>query len=145
VPCVAGNNADMGQAERISILLADDQPIFLEGARLFLTGQPEFRVLGQATNGQEAIEKATELRPDVVVMDITLPIVDGIEATRQIRKAVPGAKVLFLTMRERNENIKSAFSVGASGCISKDAEPTELKRAVACVYAGGLFRPEEPR
>jgi DNA-binding NarL/FixJ family response regulator len=114
------------------VLIADDQPIARAGFRSVLGSAPRIEVVGEAADGEEAVELARRLRPDVVLMDIRMPRLDGIEATRQL----PGAKVLILTTFGLDEYIVEALRAGASGFLLKDAPVDELVGAVRAVAAG---------
>ena len=122
--------------QRIRLLLVDDHPIVLDGIRSHLLAQPEFEIVGQAANGLEAIQKAKALLPDVVLMDITMPQMNGLEATSHLRKEVPGTKVLILTMHDSKEYIAQMLRMGARGYLLKDGSPAELVRAIKAVHAG---------
>jgi DNA-binding NarL/FixJ family response regulator len=114
------------------VLIADDQPIARAGFRSVLSSAPRIEVVGEAADGEEAVELARRLRPDVVLMDIRMPRLDGIEATRQL----PGAKVLILTTFGLDEYIVEALRAGASGFLLKDAPVDELVGAIRAVAAG---------
>jgi DNA-binding NarL/FixJ family response regulator len=136
----------MGSAVRV--LLADDQALIRAGFRLLLDGEPGIEVVGEAVDGERALELTTELKPDVVLMDIRMPIVDGIEATRRIAAAeeLEGVRVLILTTFESDEYVFEALRAGASGFLLKDTEPAELVRAVHLIAAGeALLAPSVTR
>jgi DNA-binding NarL/FixJ family response regulator len=116
----------------VSVLIADDQPIARAGFRSVLGAAPRIEVVGEAADGEEAVELARRLRPDVVLMDIRMPRLDGIEATREL----PGAKVLILTTFGLDEYIVEALRAGASGFLLKDAPVDELVGAIRAVAAG---------
>jgi DNA-binding NarL/FixJ family response regulator len=124
----------------IRVLLADDQPLLRTGFRLILEAEPDVTVVGEAGDGAVAQEQARALMPDVVLMDIRMPGVDGIEATRRIvREASPGAhvpRVLVLTTFDLDEYIVEALRAGASGFLLKDVPPDELMQAIRVVAAG---------
>ena len=125
--------------KKIKLLLVDDHPIVLEGIKTHLAEQKEFEVVGEAVNGQEAMRKAKLLLPDVVLMDITMPHMNGLEATQQLRKQVPSAKVLILTMHESQEYIAQIIRLGARGYLLKDCSPTELVHAIKAVHVGEVY------
>ena len=128
----------------ISVLLADDQLLVRAGFRALLDAEPDIEVVGEAADGLEAVAKARETRPDVVLMDIRMPGVDGLEATRRIAAdpALAGTRVVILTTFELDEYVFEALRTGASGFLVKDTEPVELIRGVRAVAAGdGLLSP----
>ena len=118
--------------KRISVLIADDQAMMRAGFRMILEAQPDIEVVGEASDGLEAVEAAARLRPDVVLMDIRMPRLDGVEATRRLA----GHKVLILTTFGLDEYIVDTLRAGASGFLLKDAPPEELVKAVRVVAAG---------
>ena len=119
-----------------SVLLVDDQPLVRAGLSVVLEAEEDIAVAGEAEEGSEAVRLALELRPDVVVMDIRMPGLDGLEATRQILEADPEARVLVLTTFELDEYIYAALRCGASGFLLKDSDPSELVRAIRLIAAG---------
>jgi DNA-binding NarL/FixJ family response regulator len=121
-----------------TVLLADDQSLIRTAVRALIESSPDLTVVGEATNGQEALEQARLLRPDVVLMDIRMPIMDGIEATKQICNDpdLSEIRVLILTTFEEDEYIVEALRAGASGFIGKGTEPTALIQAIATVHGG---------
>jgi DNA-binding NarL/FixJ family response regulator len=123
----------------IRILLAEDHTIVRKGLRSLLDGEAGIRVVGEAADGREAVTKVGQLLPDVVVMDIAMPALNGLEATRQIRNRFPKVKVLILTMHADEEYIPQVLQAGASGYVVKQAAPEELVSAVQAVYQGELF------
>lgn len=125
--------------DRIRVLLVDDHAIVRQGLRLFLDTQADIEIAGEAGDGGEALVKAGELRPDVVVMDITMPDMDGLDAARQIKRLDPGIGVLALTMHDNEEYFFQALNAGASGYIPKRADPMELVSAIRAVYRGGAY------
>jgi NarL family two-component system response regulator LiaR len=122
--------------EIISVLLADDHPVVRQGLRTFLELQPEFEVAGEAADGLEAVAKAEELLPDVVLLDLVMPNVDGIEAIRRIRDASPSTKVIVLTSFLEDEQIFPAVKAGAAGYLLKDVQPQELAGAIRAAARG---------
>jgi DNA-binding NarL/FixJ family response regulator len=125
--------------KRLRILLADDHGLVRRGAREVLNGRPGWRVVGEATNGREAVQKAIELKPDVAVIDIGMPELDGVEAARQIGEAVPGTKVLVLTMHESDQMVRRALDAGARGFLLKSDLTDSLIKAVKAVADGKRF------
>ena len=119
------------------MLIADDQAMVREGFSVLLGAQPGIEVVGEAVNGQEAVDKAAELRPDVVVMDVRMPVLDGLEATRRSRRRdLRRAKVLVVTTFDLDEYVYEALRAGASGFVLKDASAQALAEAVRVVAAG---------
>lgn len=124
---------------RLRILIVDDHPIFRTGIRSMLEGEPDIEVVGEAAQGEEAIEKAIRLNPGLVLMDIAMPGMDGIEATRRIKKELPDTSVLVLTMHDDEEFFFPILRAGASGYILKETEPYELLQAIRSVHQGQAF------
>ena len=130
----------------ISVLLADDQALVRGGFRLILDAEPDIEVVGEAADGGQAIEKALQARPDVVLMDIRMPALDGIQATRQLVPKLPATRVVMLTTFDLDDYIVDAFRAGASGFLLKTAPPTQLVAAVHTVHAGdALLAPASTR
>ncbi len=122
----------------IRVLIVDDHTLFREGLCALFSSERDVEVVGEAAGGEEAVRKAVELRPDVVVMDLMMPGVNGIEATRRIRAALPEAKVLVLSMYDDEEHVQRLLAGGASGYMLKRATSDELLRALKEVVAGGM-------
>jgi DNA-binding NarL/FixJ family response regulator len=118
------------------VLLADDQTLVRSGLRLILEAQPGLRVVGEAADGREAVEQTRLLRPDVVLMDVRMPVMDGIEATRRLALSDQPARIVMLTTFERDEYVYRALRAGASGFLLKTTQPAELAAAVHAVAAG---------
>lgn len=123
-------------AKMIRILLADDHTLMRGGLRAMIQGLEEFDVIGEASEGREAVRLTEELNPDLVVMDIGLPGLNGLEATRQIIKSKPDARVVILSMHLNEEFVKQALEAGASGYVLKDAPIEELVQALRSVASG---------
>jgi DNA-binding NarL/FixJ family response regulator len=126
----------VGEQQKITLLLADDQTILRQGLRRILEGEPDIAVIGEAATGPEAVQQAKQLKPDVVIMDISMPEEDGIETIRQILKN-PGCRVVILTVHLDREVISEAVMAGASGYLSKDSPDHELLSAVRTIMGGG--------
>jgi two-component system, NarL family, response regulator LiaR len=120
----------------ISILIADDHSVVCEGLRMFLMHDPNLAVVGIATNGAEAIELAQQLRPDVVLMDLLMPVLDGIAATAAIRSSLPETEVIALTSVLESSAVVKAVKAGAIGYLLKDMQAHELRRAIKAAVAG---------
>jgi DNA-binding NarL/FixJ family response regulator len=135
-------------AGMISVLLADDQALVRAGFRALLDAEPDIQVVAEAADGLEAVKQAQQTRPDVVLMDIRMPGVDGLEATRRIAAdpALAATKVVILTTFELDEYVFEALRTGASGFLVKDTEPVDLLRGIRAVAAGdGLLSPSVTR
>jgi DNA-binding NarL/FixJ family response regulator len=127
--------------EIIRILLADDHPVVRDGLAAMLGTQPDFQVVGEAGNGAEAVAEAARLRPDVVLMDLEMPSLDGIEAIRRLRAADPAVQVVVLTAFDTDERILGALQAGAQGYLLKGAPRAEIFAAIRAVSAGGALIP----
>jgi len=126
-------------SELIRVLIADDHTIVRSGVRLLLEAEADMEVVGEALDGREALDLAESLQPDVVLMDITMPEMDGLEATREIKTSFPQIKVLVLTMHRSDEYFFEMLKAGASGYILKGAKTSELINAVRVVQQGEVF------
>ena len=124
---------------KIRVLIADDHSIVRAGIRSLLEGQSNIEVVGEASNGCEAIELATQLQPDVVLMDIVMGDLSGLVATQEIKERTPAVKVLALTMHDREEFFFAMLQAGALGYVLKGSEPNELLTAIDVVYRGLPF------
>jgi DNA-binding NarL/FixJ family response regulator len=120
----------------IRVLVTDDQALVRGGFRMILDAQPDIEVVGEASDGREAIALARELTPDVVLMDVRMPVLDGIEATRELTRDGDRSRVLMLTTFDLDEHVYDAIRAGASGFLLKDVPPAELAHAVRVVAAG---------
>src|SRR6267154_4474640 len=126
----------------LRVLLADDHPVFRKGLRALLTSLPEATVVGEAADGEEAVRLAAEQQPDIVVMDLNMPGVNGVEATRRIIAARPGTGVLVLTMFDDDDSVFAAMRAGARGYLLKGAEGGEMLQAIHVVSTGeAIFSP----
>ncbi len=126
-------------ADQISVLIADDHTIVRSGVRILLEAETDIRVVGEALNGIEALELAESLQPDIVLMDIAMPEMDGLEATRQLKTRYPHINVLVLTMHRSDEYFFEMLKAGASGYILKGAKTSELINAIHIVQQGEVF------
>ncbi len=128
--------------ESLRIAIADDHPVFRDGLRALLSSLPDVEVVGEASTGEEAVTLAQHLHPDVVIMDLNMPDVNGIEATRRIIEDDPHANVLMLTMFEDDDSVFAAMRAGARGYLVKGSNQTEIIRAIEAVGAGeAVFGP----
>lgn len=123
----------------IRILIADDHAILRAGIRALLQLHPDFQIVGEASHGHEALVQAQALKPDVVLMDIGMPGMDGLAATREIVSACPNTRVLILTQHENREYVLPALKAGAAGYVLKRAPDDSLVRAIREVHAGGVY------
>lgn len=126
-------------ARKIRVLLVDDHPFVREGIKSHLAMQAGIVVVGEAGNGEEALRQAARLRPGVVLMDISMPGMSGLETISRLRKKAPCARSLVLTMHDNREYIAQVFRLGARGFVRKDSSPDELVRAIRAVSAGEVF------
>ncbi len=125
--------------KRITVLLAEDHAIVREGFRRLLETESDIEVVGEAQTGRQAVELAKKLRPAVVVMDIAMPLLNGLEATRQIRKALPDTKVMILSAHSDDAYVEQAIAVGATGFLLKQSSSNELSKAIREVQKGNTF------
>jgi two-component system, NarL family, nitrate/nitrite response regulator NarL len=126
-------------SKKIRIILADDHPIVRTGIKNALAEQKNIEVVGEASNGVQALKKAKELSPDIVLMDISMPGMGGLEAAQRLRATLPKVKVLVFTMHDNKEYVLEIIRSGASGYVLKDTSTLELVRAIETVYRGGTF------
>lgn len=124
---------------KIKLVLADDHAVVRSGLRMLLQAQPDMEILGEAESGTQALAQVRSLHPDVILMDIQMPDMNGIEATRQIKEAYPDTAVLALTMHEDDQYFFEMLQAGASGYLPKRAAPDELVRAIRTVSRGEVF------
>ena len=125
--------------DTIKLMLVDDHDVVRTGLRSFLETQPGFEVIAEAKNGLQALEKARETQPDIVLMDITMPDMDGMEATLQLKKLYPDCQILVLTVHADKQYFMKMLSVGASGYLTKQAAADELVAAIQAVAAGHVY------
>ena len=129
-------------AEMIRVLIADDHPLFRDGIRTLLLASPDMQLVGEAENSNEVIQLAAQLQPDVILMDIQMPGMNGIEATRQIVYASPHIAVLMVTMFDDDQSVFSAMRAGARGYVLKGAKHDEMQRAIRAAANGeAIFSP----
>ena len=120
----------------IGVLLVDDHAVVREGLRAFLELQEDFQVVGEASDGEEAVVAAEALQPDVILMDLVMPKLDGVGAMRELRARAPGSRVIALTSFLDDDRLMPAIHAGAAGYLLKDVEPSELARAIRAAHAG---------
>jgi DNA-binding NarL/FixJ family response regulator len=131
---------------RITVLLADDHKTVREGLRTMLEAEPDIEIVGEAENGRQAVELSQKFCPDVVVMDLAMPILDGLEATRIIRSTSPGTKVIILSLHDDDTHIEQATDLGAAGYLLKQSSMHLLSNAVRDVQKGhAFFCPPTPK
>ncbi len=126
-------------ADKIRLVLADDHPLIREGFKSLLSKSVKFEIVGEAENGRELVDVAKKLQPDVILTDVTMPFMTGLEAIEQLAKEYPLMKFIVLTMHEEREYIMNALKIGASGYLLKNIEWHDLERAINSVYEGGKF------
>jgi two-component system response regulator NreC len=125
--------------DTIKLMLVDDHDVVRTGLRSYLETQPGFEVIAEAKNGLQALEKAREVQPDIVLMDITMPDMDGMETTLQLKKLYPDCQILVLTVHDDKQYFMKMLSVGASGYLTKQAAADELVAAIQAVAAGHVY------
>ena len=125
--------------DTIKLMLVDDHDVVRTGLRSYLETQPGFEVIAEAKNGLQALEKAREVQPDIVLMDITMPDMDGMETTLQLKKLYPNCQILVLTVHDDKQYFMKMLSVGASGYLTKQAAADELVAAIQAVAAGHVY------
>ncbi len=133
----------MGINEVIRVLIVDDRPIFRAGARGMLAEFEDIEVVGEATNGREALDKARRLKPHVILMDLSMPDMDGVHATEAIRRENDSVAILALTVSDREEDVVQMVAAGASGYVMKDVGPSELAQAIQEAHAGRFLLDEQ--
>lgn len=133
----------MSAGHRIRIMVVDDHALFRRGLISLLDEMPEFVVVGEASNGQEALDTIQKLAPDVLLLDINMPVMDGIQALAAIRKLLPEQKVLMLTISQNDDDLIDAIVAGANGYLLKNAEPDALRNTIQQIVAGNaVLAPE---
>lgn len=126
----------MAKAERVRVMIVDDHAVVREGLKNYLGALPGFEVVGEAPNGAEAVQAARKLRPQVVLMDLVMPVMDGIEATRLLHEALPDVKVIVLTSFAEDDKLFPALKAGAVAYLLKDVGPKELAEAISAAARG---------
>lgn len=123
----------------IKVFLADDHTIVRQGLAKLLEAEPNIKVVGEAQDGREAVNKVQKLNPDIVIMDIAMPLLNGIEATRQIKKVLPQIKIIILSMHSHDRYISELIKLGASGYLLKDSTGSEIVKAVSAAVKGDVY------
>jgi DNA-binding NarL/FixJ family response regulator len=137
-----GDDVSMEGRDTVRVVLADDHPVVRDGLRMLLASLPGVEVVGEAATGKQAVREAVLCRPDVVVMDVRMPDLDGIEATRELLRVAPGTAVLMLTMVDDDDSVFAAMRAGARGYVLKGAGQEEISRAIRSVASGeAIFGP----
>jgi len=130
----------LNQAKKpIRVVVCDDHALFREGVKTILNSQPDIEVVGEAADGKEGVEQAIRLYPDVVLMDVSMPVLKGFDAARRIKKARPDVKVLILTVYDDEDMVARCLDAGAAGYVLKDSPPLQLVYAVQAVYRGQQY------
>lgn len=127
----------------IKVLIADDQELILESLNIVLSMEDDIEIVGLAKNGEEALQSCEQVQPDLVLMDINMPVMDGVAATAQIKKRMPGIKIMILTSYQEVEYVLAALSHGAEGYLLKAIHPTDLAAGIRVVHAGGTLITQE--
>jgi DNA-binding NarL/FixJ family response regulator len=127
------------RAGKIRVLLVDDHPVVRDGIKWHLSTQPDLCVVGEADSGREAVRAAAELKPDVILMDVSMPQMNGLEAMAEIRRRTPGARVLVVTMHNNPEYVAQVVRLGARGYLLKDTSPKEFVSAIHVVHSGEAY------
>jgi NarL family two-component system response regulator LiaR len=127
--------------EKIRLLIADDHKVVREGLKAFIAPTPGFEVVGEASNGLEAVDLASQLLPDVILLDLLMPEMDGIAAACEIKKKSPDVKIIIITSFVEEAKVIAAIKAGASGYLLKDSSPQEIETAIQVVYQGGSAFP----
>jgi len=128
---------------KLRVLLADDHEMMRAGLKMLINSQPDMEIIGEADNGRKAIALAQELKPDVVVMDVSMPELNGLKATEQLKKCCPEIKVLTLTRHTDDSYLQQLLQAGASGYVLKKSAPGDLVRAIRSVVAGQIYLDSE--
>ncbi len=131
-----GTEGNRANGEPIKVMIVDDHAIVRQGLRYYLSMQADMVVVGESPDGQEAVDQAARLKPDVVLMDMIMPVMNGIEATDRLKRSLPGAKVIMLTTFADQEQVVSAIRAGAQGYLLKDTDPIDIAEAIRGVRDG---------
>jgi two-component system, NarL family, response regulator LiaR len=131
-----GAEGNKGKSNPIKVMIVDDHAIVRQGLRYYLSMQTDMEVVGESSDGQEAVDQAARLNPDVVLMDMIMPVMNGIEAAERLKETQPGAKVIMLTTFSDQEQVVSAIRAGAQGYLLKDTDPVDIAEAIRGVHDG---------
>lgn len=126
-------------SSRLRVLIADDHPLILAGVRMLLNDDPDVEIVGEARDGETALQMALELKPAIVVLDLSMPGLNGVEVTRQLLAQLPGCKVVVLTVQEDRSYLRKLVEVGAGGYVLKRSVAEDLRRAIYAVAWGGMY------
>jgi DNA-binding NarL/FixJ family response regulator len=129
----------MTAPQSLRVLIADDHPVVLAGVRALLKGDPDVEIIGEASDGEMALNMAVELKPDILVLDLSMPSLSGVEVTRQLSTQLPSCKVVVLTVHEDRSYLRKMIEVGAAGYVLKRSAGGDLHRAIKAVAAGGFY------
>jgi DNA-binding NarL/FixJ family response regulator len=129
----------MSATTKLRVFLADDHPVVLAGIKALLTADPDLEVVGEARDGLTALRMAVDLKPDVVVLDLSMPAMNGVDVSQRLRVECPGCKVLVLTVHEDRSYVRKLLEVGAVGYVLKRSASEDLLRAIHAVAAGGIY------
>jgi two-component system, NarL family, response regulator NreC len=139
MPTLSRSSAQANGVASVRILLADDHTVVRQGLRKVLEERPEWKVVAEAGDGREAVRQAEQLKPDIAILDVAMPLLNGVEATRQIVKHVPGVRVLVLSMHADEAYVTQILQAGASGYLLKDSADVDLIQAVSAISQGKSF------
>ncbi len=125
--------------KKITVLVCDDHALFREGVKTILNSQPDIEVVGEASDGKEAVQEAIRLSPDIILMDISMPVLKGFDAVRRIKKVRPDTKILILTVYDDEDLVARCLDAGAAGYVLKDSPPLQLVYAIQTVHHGEQY------
>jgi DNA-binding NarL/FixJ family response regulator len=134
-------HSNLGGINALRILIVDDHEAVRKGVCAILSARLDIEVCGEAVNGKEAIEKTKELKPDLIILDVTMPVLNGFDAAREIRKILPEARILMLSMHESKQLVEEATRLGVHGYVTKTQASDVLLKAVDALFGNQLFYP----